>query len=178
MNNPVFGSTSPSDFWGRRWNLLIHDCLKRGVYWPVQRQFSSTTLAVMATFFASGLFHEWVQVTVFPPSWDHSIGIDGSCYLHGREGSFSPLHCYTPKYGASMAFFMWQALLIAVEFAVGPHFKDFFIRIPAPVKTILTILAGACVAHWFTEPYVHSTFFLDGNAALFLFKLKTEQYTR
>ncbi|CAB9515481.1 Probable long-chain-alcohol O-fatty-acyltransferase [Seminavis robusta] len=173
MDNPVFGSTSPSEFWGRRWNRLIHDCLKRGVFLPVKRQFASTTLAVMAAFCASGVFHEWLQITVFPPSWDHYVDdSDGSCHLWGRTGSFSSRHCYTPKYGVSLAFFMWQAVLIAIEFAAMPHCKDLFLNVPAQIKTVMTVIAGGCVAHWFTEPYVHSTFFLDGTVALCTWKLK------
>lgn len=168
MNNPVFGATSPSNFWGRRWNLLIHDVLKRGVFLPVRR-YSSTTGALLATFFASGVFHEWLQITVFP-EWDHEVAPDGSCHLLGREGTFSSLHCYVPVYGTSIAFFMWQAFLIAIEFTVGPYCKVFFLRVPDPLKTLMTVAAGGCVAHWFTEPYVHSTFFLDGDAAFCLWR--------
>lgn len=29
MLNPIFESTSPSDFWGRRWNMVVHGMLKR-----------------------------------------------------------------------------------------------------------------------------------------------------
>lgn len=29
MLNPIFESASPSDFWGRRWNLVVHGLLKR-----------------------------------------------------------------------------------------------------------------------------------------------------
>ena len=172
MNNPVFGATSPSNFWGRRWNLLIHDVLKRGVFLPVRRQFGSNTAALVATFAASGLFHEWLQLTLFP-TWDHEVSDDGTCrLLKGLpdDSAVTILHCYSPQWGASMAFFLWQAMLIAIEFAVGPYCKGFFLGVPAPVKTILTVVAGGCVAHWFTEPYVHSNFFLDGNAALFYLK--------
>ena len=27
MNNPIMKATSPSDFWGRRWNLVVHGAL-------------------------------------------------------------------------------------------------------------------------------------------------------
>ena len=27
-DNPLFGSSSPSDFWGRRWNNVVHKALK------------------------------------------------------------------------------------------------------------------------------------------------------
>ena len=32
MLNPIFESSSPSDFWGRRWNLVVHGLLKRYVF--------------------------------------------------------------------------------------------------------------------------------------------------
>jgi hypothetical protein len=28
MDSPLFKSSSPSDFWGRRWNLVVHDLFK------------------------------------------------------------------------------------------------------------------------------------------------------
>lgn len=179
MNNPVFGATSPSDFWARRWNLLIHDVLKRGCFLPVRR-YTSTLFALMATFCASGIFHEWLQLTVFP-QWDNEYTlikdnngtiVEETCRILGREGEdFSPLHCYAPQWGAAMAFFMWQAMLIVIEFTLGRRCKSIFAHFPVPIKTFLTIVAGGCVAHWFSEPYVHSNFFLDAEAGLFLWKL-------
>jgi len=59
MKNPMFESRSPSDFWSRRWNLLIHRVLKGGVYKPV-RKHGSIALACVAVFVASGLFHEFL----------------------------------------------------------------------------------------------------------------------
>jgi hypothetical protein len=59
MLNPIFESSSPSDFWGRRWNLVVHGILKRGVYKPVRSK-HSRRVASIATFIASGLFHEWL----------------------------------------------------------------------------------------------------------------------
>ena len=28
MHNPIFTCSSPSDFWGKKWNLIIHGALK------------------------------------------------------------------------------------------------------------------------------------------------------
>jgi hypothetical protein len=58
MRNPMFLSKSPSDFWSRRWNLLIHRVLKGGVYKPIRKHFKSAALASIAAFMASGAFHE------------------------------------------------------------------------------------------------------------------------
>ena len=59
MLNPLFKSQSPLDFWSKRWNLLVHRVLKGGVYKPV-RKHSSAIMAILASFIASGLFHEWL----------------------------------------------------------------------------------------------------------------------
>jgi hypothetical protein len=174
MSNPVFTATSPSDFWGRRWNLLIHDCLKRGVFLPVRRHYPNL-VALIAAFFASGIFHEWLLLSVFP-SWDHVYTVDSDgqeiCQILGRgeNDKVSALHCYNPIYGAAMGFFLWQAVLIALEFTVGSYFKDILTQVPGPVATLFTIIMGGCVAHWFAEPYVHSNFFLDVQSAFFLLK--------
>lgn len=154
---------------------LIHDVLKRGVFLPVRRYYP-TVVALMTCFFASGVYHEWLCISVFP-AWDHeyieSKNADdaGTCRLVGRDGEYEPLHCYKPKYGASVAFFMWQAALIALEFSIGRFWKKMMLpNIPAPLATIITIALGGCVAHWFAEPYVHSNFFLDGEQFLYIWK--------
>lgn len=61
MKNPLMKASSPSDFWGGRWNLLVHGVLKRGVFKPVY-SVSSKLIAVLATFLASGLFHEYILI--------------------------------------------------------------------------------------------------------------------
>jgi hypothetical protein len=59
MKNPLFEAKSPTDFWSRRWNLLVHRVLKGGVYKPI-RKYNSATIACIAVFVASGAFHEWL----------------------------------------------------------------------------------------------------------------------
>ena len=59
MDNPMLKATSPTDFWAGRWNVLVHGALKRGVFKPVYK-FSSRFIAVLATFLASGLFHDFI----------------------------------------------------------------------------------------------------------------------
>lgn len=64
MDNPLMKATSPSNFWSGRWNVLIHGALKRGVFKPVY-SVSTKFIAVLATFLASGLFHEYILVGAF-----------------------------------------------------------------------------------------------------------------
>ena len=60
MSNPLLTATSPSDFWGRKWNLIVHSVLKNGVFKPVYNFTYNRPLAVLSCFVASGLFHEWI----------------------------------------------------------------------------------------------------------------------
>merc|ERR1712165_493781 len=60
MNNPLLKASSPSNFWSGRWNLVVHGALKRGVFKPVYNLSSSKLIAILATFLASGLFHEFI----------------------------------------------------------------------------------------------------------------------
>lgn len=59
MYNPILTATTPSDFWGRKWNTVVHGVLKGGVFKPTFRYFGRT-VAVFSTFLASGLLHEWI----------------------------------------------------------------------------------------------------------------------
>ncbi len=62
MNNPLLQASSPSNFWSGRWNLVIHGALKRGVFKPVYNLSSSKLTAILVTFLASGLFHEFILI--------------------------------------------------------------------------------------------------------------------
>jgi hypothetical protein len=61
--DPVFCrpvlARGPEAFWGRRWNLVVHGFARRYVFLPVARR-RRLALAVLATFAASGLMHEYL----------------------------------------------------------------------------------------------------------------------
>jgi hypothetical protein len=140
-DNPLFASQSPSDFWGRRWNLLIHRCLKNGVYKPVRAVFDGhPILAILSTFMASGLFHEWLLPTVF---WN-----------------------YPSTHGITLLFFLWQAALVILEGLVGLWLAQSFPTLPKALRTVLVILMGLPLAHWFYDTYLRSDFFLHGQVGL------------
>jgi hypothetical protein len=140
-DNPIFASQSPSDFWGRRWNLLIHRCLKNGIYKPVRAVFDGhPILAVLSTFMASGLFHEWLLPTVF---WN-----------------------YPSTHGITIMFFLWQAALVILEGLVGLWFAQLVPTLPKAVRTVLVVLMGLPLAHWFYDSYLRSDFFLHSQVGL------------
>lgn len=139
-DNPIFASTSPSDFWGRRWNLVVHHCLKNGAFKPVLSLGGPPWLAVLAAFFASALFHEWLLPSVF--------------------------YNYPNTHGVTLVFFLWQAGLVVTEAAVGHWFTGIANALPKALRTALVILAGIPAAHWFCDTYVRSNFFIHGQIAL------------
>ncbi|XP_026400151.1 long-chain-alcohol O-fatty-acyltransferase-like [Papaver somniferum] len=73
--NYFFLSTSFQDFWGRRWNLAASDILRSTVYEPVRHAIKRSWgvyIAILVTFFISGLMHELLIFYVFrkQPYWD------------------------------------------------------------------------------------------------------------
>ena len=58
MRNPI-GSTSISEFWGRRWNTAFHELASRFTFKPLRR-LTGAPAASLLTFVVSGLIHELV----------------------------------------------------------------------------------------------------------------------
>jgi hypothetical protein len=144
MKNPMFESLSPSDFWGRRWNLLIHQSLKGAVYKPVLQAGGSRFVAVLAAFLASALFHEWVLISTF--------------------------NDYPNKTGANTVFFAWQGILVALEFLVArwPFVTKYLSKtLPRPLRSLLVVLCGIPFGHWFLDSYINSNFFEQGHMVMF-----------
>ena len=57
---PLLRATSLSDFWSRRWNLLIHGLFRRSVFVPLTRGRGVPAWAAgLAAFAISGAFHEY-----------------------------------------------------------------------------------------------------------------------
>ena len=50
FRTPMFLSTSPKDFWGRRWNLIIHRTLKRLCFKPLVLSGCPVSVATIASF--------------------------------------------------------------------------------------------------------------------------------
>lgn len=77
MHNPLLRSTSLRDFWGRRWNMIIHGLLRRVVFQPLRGVTAAERKpvalhrelgAAFATFAASGLLHEYLWLGTIGPS--------------------------------------------------------------------------------------------------------------
>jgi hypothetical protein len=63
FNNPVL-STTISEFWGSRWNLMFVRCIKRGAFLPLVRAGWSPAVAALASFGVSAFVHELLILVV------------------------------------------------------------------------------------------------------------------
>eukprot|EP00985_Skeletonema_marinoi_P017905 scaffold9914_cov142-Skeletonema_marinoi.AAC.2 len=105
MDSPVLNSRSIAEFWGRRWNYLVHCVLKRGVYKPI-RKYGSATFASFVVFLASGLIHEFLSYTV-------------SVYHHMQVPADSIYKPSNIRLGSNLAFFVWAFAVSSIERALG-----------------------------------------------------------
>ncbi len=133
----MFKSKSPSEFWGRRWNTLVHKGLKNGVYKPARRCTSSKLMAVFATFAVSGIIHESVNFVMFL----------------GRGG----YHIIWKQ----LIFFGWNGCLIGLEYCIGHWviFQWMSRNLPRIVITMLVLCAALPLAHLFTGDWIRHGYF-------------------
>lgn len=145
VDNPLFLSTSPSEFWGRRWNRLVHVGLKNGVYKPVRSHSGSRSLATMATFLASGLYHEYVWCLLFYINI-HQTGV------------------HNPPFGKQLLFFGWNGILLILEYAVG--WEKLVSTMPRPAVTLIVVLMALPVGHLFTGDMLKGGYFTSLQLAI------------
>jgi len=165
--NAIFGSTSPSDFWGRRWNLVVHNEIKRGIYLPARRYFPKT-VAAMATFFASGLMHEFMNAVLFytHDSERNSNGICNDKYNDNDNYHNYHFHhsCFYPIYGKNMILFSWCGFIVLIEQLYGGDDKCRVFRwinncVPQIVITALLIMTVLPMCHLLSGDWVVGGFF-------------------
>ena len=59
FRNPLTEATSPTDFWSRRWNMLVRGLFHRTVFTPLRHRGLPAWVSALAAFFVSGAFHEY-----------------------------------------------------------------------------------------------------------------------
>lgn len=134
--SPLTKSTSPSDFWGQRWDRPVQSALRRGCYQPLRKYFTSH-VAAFGTFIVSGFIHEYVLYTM----------------------TFRSQHSYQPQYGNQFIFFIWNGIVLLLE-RYCPRFK-----LPRPLQTALVIMTVLPISHLFTDEYIRSSFYNDASWA-------------
>jgi hypothetical protein len=154
MRSPLLMASSPSDFWGRRWNVLVHASMKRGLYRPVRHCTNSSLVASLAVFVGSGAFHEWLVHACFV------YGRDNDDDNRRRDGGTTG----TVRIGSQTAFFVWNFVVITIErYVVSKNgtFARLFGKVPKSLVPPLIVMTSLPVAHWFRDPYMYGGFFRD-----------------
>lgn len=134
-DSPMTRSSSPSDFWGSRWNQLVHIVLKGAIYVPLRKNGFSKGVAALATFATSGLLHEYVLTMI------------------ALKGVMLEDHsAYTPKYGYHLAFFAWNGMVLMLEGLFHNHAFILALKsaLPGPVITTMVLMTVLPIGHWFT----------------------------
>lgn len=75
------------------------------------------------------------------------------------------LNSHRPIYGQNTAFFIWNAIIIGLEYSIGSAalFQLLRSNLPATFLSLLVASTALPMAHWFTSDYVRSDFFHDGQ---------------
>jgi Membrane bound O-acyl transferase family len=147
-DEPLLACASPSDFWGRRWNVIVGSGLRRGVYRPLRKNQYPRFIAAFATFMASGLLHEYVLMTLS---------------LRGGPPNNPTGEPCIPRYGNHWLFFMWNGVILIGEYILqGTALVRFLQRnLPKPVRTMLVLLMVVPISHLFTDEYIQCSFYSD-----------------
>jgi len=134
--NPMFKSSSPSDFWGRRWNMVVHTGLKNGAYKPMRKLTNSRILSVLTAFFLSGIIHEYVNLVLY---YEKGIAFEWKQVL----------------------FFGWNGILILLEYCLSsfPLFQWIGKNFPPIIISILVISSALPLAHLFLGDYIKFGYF-------------------
>lgn len=159
MRSPLLMARSPSDFWGRRWNVLVHASMKRGLYRPVRHYTNSSLVASLAVFVGSGAFHEWLVHACFVYGRDDEDDDDDYRRRDGGGGTTG-----TVRIGSQTAFFVWNFVVIAIErhgVSKNGTLARLFGKVPKSLVPPLIVMTSLPVAHWFRDPYMYGGFFRD-----------------
>lgn len=153
--SPMTKSTSPSDFWGRRWDRPVASALKRGAFRPLRRDAGmSREMAGLVVFALSGIIHEYVLYFL--------------SLRHGNDFEYWT----SPTKGRQAAFFVYNGLLLVAERFMerarrhSSHVDEFMKclgKLPQPVRTMLVFLLVLPIGSWFTDEYIQASFFDDSS---------------
>mmetsp|Transcript_249 Transcript_249/g.742 ORF Transcript_249/g.742 Transcript_249/m.742 type:complete len:438 (-) Transcript_249:168-1481(-) len=157
FDNPLFESRSIREFWGKRWDLMIHRILKHGAFLPARQVFSaygstmSNLLGTVAAFFASGLLHEYSWAIIF-----YDLGDD-------------PTRAYSPLPLKLTLFFLYNCGTMMIEHHFGRHIT-FFESWPSIIVSTLVVLTALPLSHWYSGDWVVGGYFDDLSLGLWHIK--------
>jgi hypothetical protein len=153
-DSPLTQSTSPSDFWGRRWDRPVQSALRRGCYEPLCDHYG-TAMAAFGTFVVSGFIHEYILLAMAFRGGHHTA--------------------YRPRYGLQFAFFLWNGVVLMMERWFRKQVKTtpsdgwlsriqaVLSSLPRPIQTALVLMTVLPIGHWFTDEYIRASFYDDAS---------------
>lgn len=156
MNHPVLCSQSVTDFWSRRWNMTMQGTFKRGIVRPLLRLGAPRWVAVLGTFVASGIMHEYICQVI-------------QCKYRLYPDIALP---YVATIGNQLSFFVWNGSVVLMENAFFPKIN----KLPWPLNTFLVSLTVLPISHWFFDEYLLSGFYQDCSLAIPLVFYNPQQY--
>lgn len=158
---PFTRSRSPTEFWTRRWNLMIQRFLKGGVFLPIKK-FWNARVAMFVTFVVSGLYHEYVWECIF----------FNQNYLHDKHGTCHQQGCYMNEFGRVTAFFTYVGVIMLLERPVGriPPMRWLSQHLPAPITAHFLILLHLPVAQWYVGDWIEGGYFDDYSICTILIR--------
>lgn len=158
FHNPLFTSRSPSDFWGRKWNMTIHEMLKRGAYKPARVLGYPAYAATLAAFIASGFLHDFTWAVQFVPTANQRDE-NGNCIED----------CWYPLAGKQTAFFLWCGFTMLLEKPVGKLAPVQWMakNLPVPIISTLVVMTALPFAHWYPGDWIVGRYFHHYSMGLF-----------
>lgn len=140
FDSPLTKSTTPTEFWTKRWNIMTHTFLQRGIFEPSKLCSSSRTTAMFVTFLVSGLYHEYVWSCIFY----------NQKYLYDVEGKCTSEECYVFKFGRVTLFFAYTGIIMLLERPIRklPTVKWLFKCLPTLVTAQLLVLIHVPFMKW------------------------------
>lgn len=166
--NPLLTSSSPTDFWGRKWNRMIHILLKHSVFKP-SNQFVTTPWAIFVTFVASGILHEYIWRLMF-----FRYEKDGPCHTDSENVKIEQetKDCYVPALFKLTAFFAWNGIVMLLENRLGAIFRPLSSLMPLPLVSTFVLLSALPVSHWYTGDWVHGGYFAQLSLGVWILRQK------
>lgn len=110
-----------------------------GIFKPIVQSLDSKPVAVLATFLASGFYHEFILLVLY------CVG------------------AFKPNFTAQLLFFLWNGLMLLLEGILSQNvtFAQVSSKIPPRLKNMIVLMTVLPVSHWFLDEYVACGMFKD-----------------
>ena len=156
---PLTKSKTPTEFWTKRWNRMVHKLLKGGIFEPAAVCFQNKKAAMFLTFVVSGIYHEFCWVAVFYEQ-------DRVC-PDGEE-------CYEFRFGRVTAFFAYTGMVMLLERPMRKLSAIQWIssNLPTLVISQLMVWIHVPVVKWYGGDWIEGGLFDDLSIMFFLIRKK------